>query len=67
MKCSFCGVEFQRETGLLYVKKDGSMLYFHSGKCKKNVLKLGRKPAKFKWARAGAVIKTAGKSRVSKS
>ena len=57
MKCSFCGVEVVRGRGLLYVKKDGSLLYFHNAKCKINMLELGRKPAKLKWARAGAIAK----------
>ncbi len=59
MKCSFCGVEVERGKGTLYVKKDGSLFYFHAAKCRRNMLELGRKPAKFKWARAGAVIKPA--------
>jgi len=67
MKCSFCGAEIVRGRGLLYVKKDGSLLYFHNAKCKTNMLELGRKPAKFKWARAGAVVKPAGKTSTSKN
>ena len=54
MKCSFCGKEIKRGQGILYVKKDGSLIYFDDGKCQINMLELGRKAAKLKWARAGA-------------
>jgi large subunit ribosomal protein L24e len=51
VKCSFCGKEIEKGTGKMYVKKDGSVLYFCSGKCEKNMVNLRRKPRKFKWAR----------------
>jgi large subunit ribosomal protein L24e len=49
MKCSFCGTEIPPGTGLMYVQKDGKILYFCSKKCEKNMLKLKRKPRKVKW------------------
>ncbi len=33
----------------MYVKNDGSILWFCSSKCRKNFLKLGRNPRKLKW------------------
>ena len=51
VKCSFCSSVIEPGTGLMYVKRDGTVLYFCSSKCKKNMLKLGRKPSKVKWAR----------------
>jgi large subunit ribosomal protein L24e len=57
MKCSFCGKEIKRGHGILYVKKDGSLIYFDDGKCQINMLELGRKAAKLKWARAGVIGK----------
>jgi len=60
MKCSFCGKEIKRGQGILYVKKDGSLLYFDDGKCQTNMLVLGRKAAKLKWARAGAIGRPTG-------
>ena len=36
MKCTFCGHEIQPGTGKLFVKSDGSALYFCGGKCEKN-------------------------------
>ncbi|MEM2115641.1 MAG: 50S ribosomal protein L24e [Candidatus Woesearchaeota archaeon] len=51
MKCSFCGREFQKGTGLMYVLNDGKILYFCSSKCRKNHLKLSRNPVKLKWTK----------------
>ena len=34
---------------MLYIKNDGSILYFCSGKCRKNSLKLKRDTRKLKW------------------
>lgn len=48
-KCSFCGKEIEKGTGLIYVKKDGKVLYFDGSKCEKNMIKLKRKPRKTKW------------------
>jgi len=49
MKCSFCGEEVERGTGILFVRKDGTTLTFCSSKCEKNMLKLRRNPRKLKW------------------
>jgi large subunit ribosomal protein L24e len=49
MKCSFCGGEIESGTGLLHVKKDGTILGFCSSKCRMNMLKLKRNPRKLKW------------------
>jgi len=51
MKCSFCNKEIAKGKGLIYVKIDGTLLYFDARKCAKNMLELKRKPAKFKWTR----------------
>ncbi|MBU6997802.1 MAG: hypothetical protein HXS41_02315 [Theionarchaea archaeon] len=51
VKCSFCGKDIEKGTGKMYVKKDGAVLYFCSGKCEKNMVNLGRKSRKVKWAR----------------
>ncbi len=52
-KCSFCNKRITPGTGKLYAKKDGTVYYFCSSKCEKN-LKLGRVRRKIKWARKGA-------------
>jgi len=49
--CSFCGEEIEIGTGKMYVRRDGRVLYFCSGKCEKNMLKLGRNPRKLKWTK----------------
>ncbi|OYT62936.1 MAG: 50S ribosomal protein L24 [Thermofilum sp. ex4484_15] len=49
LKCSFCGKTIKPGTGIMYVKEDGTILYFCSSKCRKNSLKLRRNPAKLKW------------------
>ncbi len=48
-KCSFCGREIEPGTGMMYVKKDGTILYFCSSKCRKNMLKTRRDPKKIRW------------------
>jgi large subunit ribosomal protein L24e len=47
-KCSFCGGRIEPGTGLMLVKRDGSILYFCSSKCERNT-RLGRKPHRVKW------------------
>ncbi|MDF1556781.1 MAG: 50S ribosomal protein L24e [ANME-2 cluster archaeon] len=47
-KCSFCGGNIEVGTGKMYVKKDGSTLYFCTSKCQKN-MKLGRIPRRVEW------------------
>ncbi len=54
MKCTFCGEKIKEGTGMLYAKKSGKIFYFCGSKCEKNMLKLGRKPVKIKWTKAGA-------------
>ena len=49
-KCSFCGKEIEPGTGKIFVKSDGTILYFCSSKCEKN-WKLGRDPRKLKWTK----------------
>lgn len=48
-KCSFCGKEFPPGTGMMFVKNYGSILWFCSSKCRKNMLNLRRDPRKLKW------------------
>jgi large subunit ribosomal protein L24e len=49
MDCTFCGKKIEAGTGLIHVNPTGKALNFCSSKCKKNMLKLGRKPRKVKW------------------
>jgi len=47
-KCSFCSGDIAIGTGKMFVKKDGTVLYFCSSKCEKN-MRLGRIPRRVKW------------------
>lgn len=42
-KCVFCGKVYEFPRGLTYVKKDGSVNYLCSSKCRKNMLMKRRK------------------------
>ena len=50
LKCSFCNLPLEPGTGKMFVKRDGTVLYFCSSKCERNMLKLRRKSRKLKWA-----------------
>ena len=49
MKCSFCGTDIPKGTGILYVQKTGKTLMFCSRKCEKNMIVLGRKSRTTGW------------------
>ncbi len=48
-KCSFCKDDIPQGTGIMFVKKDGKILFFCSSKCERNLLKLKRKAREQKW------------------
>ncbi|MEW6036468.1 MAG: 50S ribosomal protein L24e [Candidatus Micrarchaeota archaeon] len=50
--CSFCDGPILKGTGLIYVKKDGTIYNFCSSKCRKNNLDLGREGRRQKWTPA---------------
>lgn len=50
-KCSFCDNAIEKGTGKLIIDKAGQMLWYCSSKCEKNMIKLGRDPRRFKWAK----------------
>ncbi|MEM0355759.1 MAG: 50S ribosomal protein L24e [Desulfurococcaceae archaeon] len=47
--CSFCGYKIEPGTGIMYVKNDGTILWFCSRKCYKNQVVYRRDPKKLKW------------------
>ena len=59
MHCSFCGFEIPKGKGIMYVRANGTVLYFCSSKCKKNALKLRRKGRDWKWTKAYRDFKAA--------
>ena len=52
MKDSFSGENIRPGTGLIFVKKDGTIHYFADQKTKRNMLKLGRNPNMVRWTQA---------------
>ena len=48
-RCSFCGVDIPPGTGLMYVKRDGTIYWFCSRKCRVSMLEFRRDPRKLKW------------------
>jgi len=59
-KCSFCGREIPPGTGIVYVKRDGTVYRFCSSKCRKSMMVLRRDPRKFKWCEAYKKARRAG-------
>jgi len=47
-KCSFCGKPIEHGTGKMVVQRDGTVSYFCSSKCEKNV-ELGRVSRRIRW------------------
>jgi large subunit ribosomal protein L24e len=50
MKCAFCSKNVEPGKGKMFVKIDGTVLYFNSSKCEKNYF-MGRNAKKRKWTR----------------
>ncbi|MEA2071869.1 MAG: 50S ribosomal protein L24e [Asgard group archaeon] len=62
--CAFCGSPIEPGTGTMYVKNDGSLLWFCSRKCRISMIKHKRNPRKLKWTeRYEQKILTGGRSR----
>ncbi|MCW7070809.1 50S ribosomal protein L24e [ANME-1 cluster archaeon ex4572_4] len=59
-KCSFCESQIEPGTGKMFVRRDGTVFYFCSSKCERNMIKLGRKRRKVKWAASAGVGAGAG-------
>lgn len=51
--CSFCGSKIEYGTGKMFIRRDGSVLYFDNSKCEKNFLKLHREPRRVRWTEEG--------------
>ncbi len=56
MKSSYSGTELPKGTGFMYVKKDGTVLYFLDQKEYKN-WGMGRVGKKMKWTKAKKIKK----------
>ncbi|MEM1542300.1 MAG: 50S ribosomal protein L24e [Ignisphaera sp.] len=49
--CSYCSNEIEPGTGLMFVRNDGTIMWFCSSKCLKNY-RLGRDPKKLPWTKS---------------
>ena len=49
--CSFCDRSVAKGAGTMFVKNDGTVFWFCSAKCKKNMRELKRDPRKLKWTK----------------
>lgn len=56
--CSFCGAAIEQGTGNMYIKRDGTVLYFESAKCRRNMVELGRVNRHVGWTAAAKAAKT---------
>lgn len=48
--CGYCGNTIEPGNGLMFVRNDGTIIWFCSSKCFKN-FKLGRDPKKLPWTK----------------
>lgn len=58
--CNFCDSQIKKGTGTMYAKKDGTIFYFCSSKCRKNTIKLRREGRRQKWTESGRKFKAEG-------
>jgi len=49
--CSFCGEDIEPGTGKMFVRRDGTIHFFCSSKCERNLLRLGRVPRWTPWTK----------------
>ena len=49
--CNFTHEEMEPGTGMMFVRRDGTVLWFKDSKSRKNMLKLKRNPRRLKWTR----------------
>ena len=56
-KCSFCGASIEPGTGKMFVKKDGTILFFDTNKCYKNMIELKRVARTTEWTEKAAIEK----------
>lgn len=64
--CTFCDDPVKKGTGIIYSKKDGTLFYFCSSKCKKNALKLKREGRRQNWTEACKKFKAASRKKSKK-
>ena len=60
--CAFSGDDIEPGTGLMYVKRNGEVLYYKSRKCLREHQGLGRVNRYVKWTKAAREAKAARSS-----
>ena len=65
--CSFSGEKIPKGRGIMYVLKDGKILWFKDAKCMRNYLHLKRNPRKVKWTKTYHDLKSKAKEKESQS
>jgi large subunit ribosomal protein L24e len=61
-QCSFCAREIEPGTGMMFIKRDGTVFNFCTSSCRKQQLNLGRVGHRFKWTRAHELKRAADRS-----
>jgi len=61
-QCSFCAREIEPGTGMMFVKRDGTVYHFCTSSCRKQQLHLHRVGHRFKWTRAHELKRAADRS-----
>jgi len=49
--CSFCGNDIEPGTGKMFIRRDGTIHFFCSSKCERNLLNLGRQARWVPWTK----------------
>ena len=49
--CNFTHEEIEPGTGMMFIKRDGTVFWFKDSEARKNHLKLKRNPRQLKWTR----------------
>ncbi len=65
-QCSFCAQEIEPGTGMMFVKRDGTVFHFCTSSCRKQQLHLHRVGHRFKWTRAHELKRAADRSSAQK-
>jgi large subunit ribosomal protein L24e len=65
-QCSFCAQEIEPGTGMMFIKRDGTVFHFCTSSCRKQQLHLHRVGHRFKWTRAHELKRAADRSSAQK-
>jgi large subunit ribosomal protein L24e len=66
-QCSFCAREIEPGTGMMFVRRDGTVFHFCTSSCRKQQLHLHRVGHRFKWTRAHELKRAADRSSAQKA